>query len=146
MLKGDPPTWATRDGYGYGYGDGYGYGSGDGYGSYWLACLKYFARKWSTGQQVRLVDLQAQGAKIAFWRSDKEGRACNGGSNAPVQPGTVEKVTGPINLCKGGTLHATAIPPKWKGERLWVVALIGEIHGDEDKYGALEREIIGECS
>jgi hypothetical protein len=37
------------------------------------------------------------------------------------------------------------IPPKWKGERWWIVALIGEVVGGDEKYGALEREIIGEC-
>ncbi len=42
-------------------------------------------------------------------------------------------------------LHGTLIPPKWKGERVWIVALKGEIVGDDEKYGALEREIIGEC-
>jgi hypothetical protein len=62
-----------------------------------------------------------------------------------VKPGTVEKVEGPLELCSTKALHATLIPPKWKGERLWVVALHGEIAGDEEKYGALEREIIGEC-
>ena len=41
--------------------------------------------------------------------------------------------------------HATLIPPKWKGERVWLVALIGEIAGDDEKYWALEREILGEC-
>jgi hypothetical protein len=36
-------------------------------------------------------------------------------------------------------------PEKWKGERLWVVALFGELQfADDDKVGALEREIIGE--
>lgn len=50
-----------------------------------------------------------------------------------------------LGIVGAGTLHATLIPPKWKGERWWVVALIGEVVGDDEKYGALEREIIGEC-
>jgi len=41
-------------------------------------------------------------------------------------------------------LHATALLPKWKGDRIWVVALHGEVVGDDEKLGALEREIIGE--
>lgn len=35
-------------------------------------------------------------------------------------------------------------PEEWKGERLWVVALYGEVIRDGDKMGALKREIIGE--
>jgi hypothetical protein len=140
-------------GYGYGYGDGsgdgYGYGYGDGYGSgskeYWLSCVKYFATKWPTEQQSRLQELQGAGATIAYWRSDSSGRACNGGRNDPVKPGTIETTRGPLSLCSRGTLHATLIPPKWNGERWWIVALTGEVVGDEEKYGALSREIIGEA-
>jgi hypothetical protein len=47
--------------------------------------------------------------------------------------------------CGKGQLHATLIPTKWQGERWWIVALIGERRGDDEKYWALEREIIGEC-
>ena len=60
--------------------------------------------------------------------------------------GTVEKVSGPLQICTPRALHGTVLPPKWKGDRLWVVALIGEVQNDSegDKYAALEREIIGE--
>ena len=44
-----------------------------------------------------------------------------------------------------GTLHATLIPPKWQGERWWIVALHGKVVGDDEKFGCLEREIVGEC-
>ena len=37
------------------------------------------------------------------------------------------------------------IPPKWSGERWWIVALHGEVVGDEEKYGCLKREILGEA-
>ena len=60
-------------------------------------------------------------------------------------PGVVHTAPGPINLCNAGTLHATLIPPKWKGDRWWIVALLGEVIGDDEKYGALKREIIGEA-
>ena len=40
---------------------------------------------------------------------------------------------------------STLLPQKWKGERWWVVALIGQVIGDAEKFGALRREIIGEC-
>lgn len=33
----------------------------------------------------------------------------------------------------------------WSGDRWWIVALSGEIVGDDQKLGALSREIIGEC-
>jgi hypothetical protein len=35
-------------------------------------------------------------------------------------------------------------PTKWKGERLWVVALYGEIQRQDDKFAALKRTIICE--
>ncbi len=149
--SGDGYGYGSGDGYGYGYGsgDGYGYGDGygDGYGSgeYWAATIDAFALKWNAQQQSRLGDLRKIGSKIAFWRSDKDGRACNGGKNAPVYPGLVETSPGPLSLCAKGTLHATLLPPKWQGDRWWVVALTGQIIGDDEKFGALSREIIGEC-
>ena len=133
-------------GYGYGYGDGSGYGYGDGDGSYWLSCIAYFATKWSEEQRKRLDELKAIGAKIAIWRSDKLGEpANNGGKIEPAAPGVVHTAPGPLNLCAKGTLHATLIPPKWRGERWWVVALHGEVVGDDEKFGCLKREIIGEA-
>ena len=142
------------DGYGSGDGDGDGYGSGsgsgDGYGygdgSYWAAVVPGFAAKWPTAQRERLIALQSAGAKIAYWRSDENGRPANGGNcHNSASPGMVQKIEGPLVLCSEAALHATLIPPKWKGERWWIVALIGEVQGDDEKYGALEREIIGEC-
>ena len=143
ILRGKVP-----DGSGYGYGYGYGYGSGDGsgYGSYWLSCIEYFAAKWSEAQRKRLLAAKKAKAKIAFWRSDKEGQPSNnGGKIEAAAPGIIHTAPGPLNLCNKGTLHATLIPPKWKGERWWVVALHGEVVGDDEKYGCLKREIIGEC-
>jgi hypothetical protein len=144
---------SSGDGYGYGYGSGYGYGDGDGYGygygdgskQYWLATIPHFARKWPDTLQQRLAALQEDGATIAFWRSDAKGRACNGGNNAPVSPGTVEEIPGPLKICTRNALHATFIPPNWNGDRWWIVALIGEVQIDGDKVGALKREVIGEC-
>ena len=137
--------YGSGDGYGYGYGSGDGSGYGDGSGPYWLATIEGFALKWPLTQQERLASLQAAGAKIAFWRSDAAGRPANGGRGVVAAPGVVHREKGPLNLCKRGTLHATLIPPAWKGERWWVVALIGEVVGDDEKMGALEREILGEC-
>ena len=133
-------------GSGYGLGDGYGLGSGLGYGSvsYWRSCIKHFTSKWTAAQRNRLKTLEHFGAKIAYWCSDASGRPANGGHADPVKVGDVQTEQGPLNLCKKGTLHATLIPPVWKGERWWIVALNGEVVGDDEKYGALEREIIGE--
>jgi hypothetical protein len=94
----------------------------------------------------RLEELRETGATIAFWRSSNSGLPSNGGGRVePAAPGVVHTAPGPLALCNRGTLHATLLPPKWKGERWWIVALIGEVVGDEEKYGALKREIIGEA-
>ena len=142
----------SGSGYGYGYGDGsgsgsgYGYGYGDGSKEYWLGTVEYFATKWLPEQRKRLLALFDAGATIAFWRSDRNGQpANNGGQIEPASTGVVHTSPGPLNLCHRGTLHATLLPPKWKGERWWIVALTGEVVGDEEKYGALSREIIGEA-
>ena len=157
ILRGEPAKLASLydsgngygDGYGYGYGNGYGYGYGDGDGSgskeYWAATIPYFASKWHAEQQERFAALQIAGATIAFWRSDEDGRACNGGRGNPVKPGLVETVKGPLKICTRNALHGTLIPPKWKGARWWIVALIGEVQWQEDKCASLQREIIGEA-
>ena len=133
---------------GSGYGSGYGYGDGDGYGDgyYWKATILAFAAKWPREVQAKFEAAKAAGATIAFWRSSKNGLPSNGGGNIePAAPGVIHTAPGPLQTCHAGTLHATLIPPKWKGERWWIVALHGEVVGDEDKYGCLKREIIGEA-
>jgi hypothetical protein len=95
---------------------------------------------------VRLNALEKSGAKICYWRSNQKGLPSNGGGKIEAAaPGVIHKSIGPLETCKKGTLHATLIPSKWKGERVWIVALKGEVVGDDEKYGCLEREIIGEC-
>ena len=153
VLRGTIPSGSGYgDGDGYGYGDGYddgsgsGYGDGYDYGYYWSATIDHFVAKWEPIQISRLSELRTMGAKIAFWRSRGDGTAANGGKNKPVKPGTIEKARGPLrDECGEGQLHATLIPPKWKGERWWIVALIGEVRGSDEKYWALKREIIGEA-
>jgi hypothetical protein len=144
LVRGEVPH-SFLNNYGSGSGDGYGDGSGSGSKEYWLATIQCFARKMPEPQQQRLADLQKQGATIAFWKSDEAGRACNGGKNKPVEAGTVEAIAGPLKICTKNALHATFVPTKWKGERWWLVALIGEVQTEEDKVGALKREVIGEC-
>jgi hypothetical protein len=163
ILSGELPDWAASGdgygdgsgsgsgsgygyGYGYGYGDGSGSGSGSGDGEFWAKAVECFALKWPIAQQQRLAELQASGAKIAYWRSHPNGKPANGGSSEPVTPGLVQKEPGPIRReCGAGQLHATLQPNNWKGDRYWIVALLGEVRGDDEKYWALTREIIGEC-
>jgi hypothetical protein len=92
-----------------------------------------------------MAELEQDGATLAFWRSKEDGRPANGGIADPVKVGTVQTEKGPLILCQRGTLHATLIPPKWEGERWWIVALTGEVVGDDEKFGALSREILGEA-
>ena len=135
ILQGKAPS---------GYGDGS--GSGYGYGDYWRATIAGFAAKWPDAQKTRLNELQKAGAMIAFWCSHPSGLPANGGGSIEkAAPGVVHKSSGPLVLCQNGTLHATLIPPKWKGVCWWVVALIGPVIGNDEKYGALTREIIGEA-
>ena len=85
-------------------------------------------------------------AFVSFWRSDKRGRPTNGGSGQSVQVGTVQEVAGPLSICGPQAVHATMNPDKWKGKRIWIVALFGEVIHDENKCGALKREILGELT
>jgi hypothetical protein len=133
---------------GYGYSDGSGYGHGDGYGDdlYWAACLKAFSERLSASAQTRLAELRNLGAKIVYWRSDPDGYSANGGKRlVPAAPGVVHEVSGPLKLCGPHALHGTLLPTRWRGERWWIVALIDEVIGDDEKYGALKREIVSEC-
>ena len=81
---------------------------------------------------------------LGFWRSSQDGKPSNGGSGEERKVGTIEEVEGPLSICSNQALHATIAPWKWKGERLWVVALYGEIQRQDDKMGALKREILAE--
>ncbi len=144
---GDGYGYGNGNGYGNGDGDGYGYGNGDGYGKYWSACLAYFLAKLPAEIQRRADGLVQEGAKLAYWRSTRNGQAANNGAKiTAAAPGVVHKVAGPLEICTSRALHATLMPPKWKGERWWIVALRGEVVGDDEKMGCLEREIIGECT
>ena len=163
ILRGQPPSgsgsgYGSGLGYGYGYGDGsglgYGYGCGsglgsgygDGDGSYWKETIRWFSTKWPEPTVARLAEVKSAGLKLAFWRSNAHGLAANGGGCIePAAPGVIHTSPGPLELCGIGTLHATLLPPKWKGERWWIVALHGEVIGDDEKFGCLKREIIGEC-
>ena len=158
VIRGTAPT-----GYGYGYGSGYGSGSGDGYGygygsgdgdgsgygsgdGYWAAVARAITKRWPSLQRKRLIALKKAGAFIGFWKSDDSGRPCNGGLGDPVTVGQVQQVSGKLTICHRGCFHATLEPQKWKGKRLWLVALTGPIVREGDKAGAQTREILGEVT
>jgi hypothetical protein len=120
----------SGSGYGHGYGHGYGYGSGDGY--------KQLAK------QIALQRGEKGGAEYAFWFSDADGRACNGGGGDTVKEGDVQEIAGPLKICTKNALHGTYDPAQWKGERLWLVALYPPIQQDGDKIASLKRKIVCE--
>ena len=122
------------DGDGDGSGSGYAYGSGEG----------YFAAILSDSVSGRISALLESGAKLAFWRSDSNGKPCNNGTGLARTVGMVEELPGPLKLCGPGALHGTLQPWKWKGERLWVVLLYPPVEESEDKLGSLKREIVAE--
>ncbi len=101
---------------------------------------------WKPSQRKRLQDCINAGATIAYWNSDTFGRPTNGGTHDGWQArvGLVQEIPGPLEICGAGALHATLSPHKWKGTRVWVVALHGEVKRQEDKFGALRREFLGE--
>ncbi len=130
----------SGDGSGYGDGDGSGYGDGDGDGDgsgsgYWTAVID---------QQDTTASARSRGAEVALWRSDSQGRPSNGGSGTVATVGLVEELPGPLQICNKGALHATLDPGKWNGERLWLVALYGEVQREDDKLAALKREFLAE--
>src|SRR5436190_2200920 len=121
--------------------NGYGYGSGSGYG-YWQAI---FETKFVYHRRVQELLKSEPEVSFAYWRSNRRGLPSNGGSSdEPARPGLVQEIAGPLKICTARALHGTLNPEKWKGERLWLVALIGECQHSEDKRGALRREIIEE--
>jgi len=90
-------------------------------------------------------ELMSDERTIAYWRSDRDGKPANGGDAMDAAaPGLHQVVNGPLELCSHRALHATLNPPDWQGDRLWLVALGGEVVADGKKLGALEREIICE--
>src|SRR3990167_1024973 len=151
------------DGYGYGYGYGDGYGNGYGYGNddgngngngngdgdgngngygddsdsiiYWM-------------QSLPMPDpaIDKAGAILAYWLSNADGTPANGGSGTKARVGLVEEISGPLKICTKNALHGTLKPPKWSGERVWIVALYPPFQFQEDKIASLRREFIASCN
>ena len=98
-------------------------------------------------QLARLAQLEAGESWLGYWNSNEAGQPGNGGVPLPIAaaPGVIHTTAGPLRAtCGIRQLHATRYPLRWAGDRVWVVALSGEVRGDELKAWSLEREIIGE--
>ena len=134
----------SGDGYGDGDGSGYGDGDGSGYGSGSIS-MEYLQAVADGAAGDRAPKIKADGGVLAFWRSDKNGNPSNGGGGESRKVGTVEELECTLVPCTKSALHATLTPEKWKGERLWVVALYPPVvNVDESKFASLKREIIAE--
>src|SRR5882672_8466264 len=133
LVRGELPD-TLEEISGSGSGDGSGYGSGSGSGVQWkqVAC-----------DALHGITVDAE-SFIAFWKSDKNGKPCNGGNGTVAKVGLRESIQGPLRICTKRGLHATMKPDKWQGERLWLVALHGDIQREDDKAAALEREFLCE--
>jgi hypothetical protein len=145
----DGTGYGTGIGYGTGYFPGYfpGHGNGDVYGDgSFKEAVQGFVSLLKAQTRKRVKQLLKEGARLAYWKSNADGTPANGGKSEPVYEGMVQKVQGPLDICTRRALHATYSPSKWKGDRLWLVALKGEIVGQEDKLAALEREIVAELT
>ena len=96
----------------------------------------------------RVRTVLKQGATLAYWNSDAQGRPANHKPEHPedwtAYPGAIQTVKGPLQVCGPNALHATLTPHKWAGSRVWLVALWGEVQEQENKFGALKREILCE--
>ena len=102
---------------------------------------------WTPKQRNHLRRLIRQDATIAYVVTDRHGRPANGGPATrewQCRPGLAQVIPGPLALCGPGALHGTYQPHRWRGERVWVAGFVGEVARQEDKIGALHREIVGE--
>lgn len=101
----------------------------------------------SAVSEKKAKELEQAGAILAFWWSDKDGKPCNSGTGGPRKVGMIEEEKGPLVPCQKGALHATLDPTRWRGERIWVVAMYPPIrHVDGDKVASLKREILADVT
>ena len=97
--------------------------------------------------EKKAKELEEAGAILAFWRSDRYGKPCHGGSGPARRVGTIDTEKGPLKPCDKGALHATLEPNEWGGDRLWVVAMYPPIeHVGSDKIASLKREILADVT
>ena len=146
-------NYGSGDGYGSGYGNGYGSGDGGGYGNGYGdgAGYGYGGRGGIVSEDFISALLNqnvipSSNKVVAFWRSNADGTPANHiGCTVARKVGMIEEVPGPLRSeCGAGQLHATHHPHEWKGDKLWLVALHGDIRSGDDKMWGLKREIICE--
>ena len=106
---------------------------------------------WTAKQRNHLRRMQKASAVFAYYLTDSHGRPSNHKFNNildarkwTVKPGIIQRVDGPLVACSENALHATLEPHKWVGNRVWVVAFLGEVKYLNNKIAGLHREIIGE--
>lgn len=103
-------------------------------------------------QQQRLRELAADpDARLTYWCSSDDGTPTNGGDLDSVEPGDVHKIddNDELAVCPDpergeAGLHGTDNPHRWQGDRVWIVALIGEVMRGVYKMAARRREIVCE--
>ena len=145
VNRGSGDGSGSGSGSGYGDGDGDGSGSGSGYGL--KEAVRSFISMLPSERAAHARKLLKKGAKFAYWKSGPDARPCNGGEGSAVKVGTIQSFDGPLNPCKAGALHATYRLNNWKGTRVWLVAMSGEVKEvDDDKLAATKREIIAELT
>ena len=111
---------------------------------------------WTKKQQNRLAELMADpSVYIGYWNSDAWGRAINGGAKDFIaKPGLMQEFLGQLPKKTDyktfynyagekkpgvGAFSATSNPSRWAGCRVWVVALHGKRHGNDENTHALKR-------
>ena len=117
-------------GSGSGYGSGYGSGDGSEKTNYMESVLAPFGAKFPNH-------------RVCFWRCNNDNRPANGGDFGTLaSEGLTETITGPLKICTSQGLHGTLNPKKWKGEKLWIVALQHPVQSDDDKFASLTRVFV----
>ena len=102
-------------------------------------------QSWTDEQRARATKLYSAGWTLAYWCGDAHGRPANGGSGVTASVGAVHVGTPGAAICEPGCLHATYEPHRWRGARVWVVALEAPVIRSDAKIGTNgRREIIAE--
>jgi len=107
---------------------------------------------WTPKQKRRFAVLLKRAATtpdecvLMYWNSDTWGRSANGGRPDTVAtPGAIHVSKEALSRSCGTNLHASLVPHRWAGARVWIVALLGPRYSEgESKSWACKREVIGE--
>jgi len=112
--------------------------------------MKTIKTGWTKKQQALLCQhLADPDVTVTYWCSDQWGGPANhdvGGHGAEwrARPYRIDELdAASLDVCTASALHGTDAPHRWRGVRVWVVALFRAI-ADDGKYAATKRQIIGE--